>query len=187
MERLHDAYGADKSGDEAIGWLSKQAAFTSHIDAAIELRAFAERFASKPIAIDDAALRDLRDRFDALSDRSAEELGCNVGAALLLDGFFYKGGKPQQMKVSPTAAYLSRTLDRYHPNWPDAAGTLPGIQWISPRYDDQLKSGEARTCRRLENGTIPSGPRKFLMLLGAEVTPRLERTGRMRWGGDTRI
>ena len=170
-----------------MGWLSKHAAFKSHIDASVELGAFAERFAAEPIEIDDWDLRNLRDRFDELSDRNAEELGRKVGAALLLDGFTYKGGRQQRVKVSPASAYLSRTLDSDYPNWPVAAGTLPGIQWIASRYDDHLKTAATRTRRRLENGTIPRGPRKFLMLLGAEVAPRLERTGSVRWGGETRV
>jgi hypothetical protein len=187
LDRLHDAYGASEAGGAAVTWLSKHAAFTNRVHPAIELAAFAERYAAEPVEIEDADLRDLRDRFDELPDRNAEELGRNVGAALLLDGYVYKADKQQRLKVSPAAAYLSRTVDSDYPNWPTAAASLPGIQWIAPRYDDQLKTGATRTRRRRDDGTISRGPRKFLMLLGAEVTPRLEQTGGASWGSATRI
>jgi hypothetical protein len=116
LDRLHDAYGTSEAGEAAVTWLSKRAAFGSHIDAATELGAFAERFAAQPVEIDDADLRDLRGCFDELSDRNAEELGRKVGAALLLDGYVYRAGKPQKLKVSPAAAYLSRTIDSDYPN-----------------------------------------------------------------------
>ena len=124
LDRLHEAYGASGGGVAAITWLRKHAAFANRIDAITELGAFAERFAAHPLEIDDTDLRVLRDRFDELPDRSAEELGSKVGAALLLDGFVYRSGKQQKLKVSPPASYLCRTIDSDHPNWPIAAGDL---------------------------------------------------------------
>jgi hypothetical protein len=53
--------------------------------------------------------------------------GVKVGAALLLDGYVYKAGMQQKLKVSPAAAYLCRTVDSDYPNWPIAAASLPGI------------------------------------------------------------
>ena len=38
----------------------------------------------------DPELREIRDRFDFLTDRLAEPLGPRVGKALLLDGFTYR-------------------------------------------------------------------------------------------------
>ena len=40
-----------------------------------------------------------------------------VGAALLLDGYVYKSGKQQKLKVLPLASYLCRTIDSDDPNW----------------------------------------------------------------------
>jgi Domain of unknown function (DUF3883) len=187
LDQLHEAYGTSGNGEAAITWLSKHAAFTSRVDAATELGAFAERFASHPIEIDDTDLRDLRDRFDELSDRNAEELGLKVGAALLLDGYTYKSGKQQKLKVSPLTSYLCRTIDSDHPNWPVAAADLQGIKWVVARYDEQLKSAATRSRRRRHDGTISRGPRKFLLLLGAEVAPRLQQTGAAMWGSAARI
>ena len=186
LDRLHEAYG-DTAGQPAIEWLERYAAFTKQVDAATELAAFAERFAEKPVRIGDEELRQIRDRFDELSDRDAEEIGHRVGAALLLDGYVYNGGKRQMQKVSPLNAYLSRSLDGDNPDWPMAAGSTPGIEWVAARYSDQLKTGATRKSRRRADGTISRGPRKFLMLLGVDCAPRLTKTGTVRGGRSTRI
>lgn len=187
LDQLHGAYANSEAGDAAIDWLSKQAAFTRHVDPVIELSAFAERFAGDPLVIDDADLQALRDRFDELSDSSAELLGRKVGAVLVVDGHVYKAGNPEKLKVSPAAAYLPRTIDSDHPDWPVAAGKLPGIQWIAARYADVLKTTATRARRRRDDGTISRGPRRFLMLLGAEVSPRLKQTGTVARGSPIRV
>ena len=186
LDRLHEAYGRSTSGKQAIEWLGKHAAFTAHIEAATELAAFAERFAEEPVAIGDEDLREIRDRFGEIPERSAAGIGPSVGAALLLDGYVYRGGKPQKRKVSPVNAYLCRTLDSDNPNWPTAAGKISDIEWVTASYNNQLKTGATRTSRRRADGTISRGPRKFLMLLGAECTPRLVKTGTVSWGRPTR-
>ena len=161
--------------------------YTRQVDAATELDAFAERFAQEPLPISDEALRAIRDRFDEVPDQDAEEIGRRVGAALLLDGHVYHDGKRHRRKVSPTNAYLSRTIDGDHPDWPTAAGTTPDIQWVAARYAEQLKTGATRRSRRRTDGTISRGPRKLLMLLGAECTPRLVSTGPVRGGHPVRV
>ena len=186
LNRLHDAYARNSSGKRAIEWLEKHAAFTTNIEAATELAAFAERFASEAVAIGDEDLRAMRDRFDKLPQERATEIGPRVGAALLLDGYVHENGKPQKRKVSPVNAYLGRSLDSDSPNWPTAAGTISDIEWIAPKYSIQLKTGATRTSRRRADGTISRGPRKFLMLLGVECTPRLVKSGNARWGRPTR-
>ena len=115
-------------------------------------------------------------------------MGRAVGAVLLLDGYVYKGRKDaHRQKVLVGDSYLSKTLDSDAPYWPIAAGTLPGIQWIAARYDEQLKTGATRFARKREDGTMSRGPHKFLMLLGAETAPRLKETGTVQWGGTTRV
>jgi hypothetical protein len=101
LDRLHDAYGKTPAGERARDWLVKHAAYTIAPDAEVELAAFAESFENAPLDVSDEDLRELRDRFDPMSDRRAEALGRRVGEALLLDGFAFKSGKK---------AYLSRTL-----------------------------------------------------------------------------
>lgn len=186
LDRLHAAYGIEKDGDVAIKWLDEHAAFRASVDASTELAAFAERFAATPLEIEDADLRELRNRFDELSDRRADEIGHAVGAALMVDGFVYKSGKMHRQKVRPTEAYLCKTLDSDFPNWPTAAENIPGIQWISAGYDEKLKTGATRAQRKRADGTISRGPRKFFTLLGVENAPRLKQTGLVRWGGTTR-
>lgn len=186
LDRLHEAYG-DTADHSAIEWLERYAAFTKHVDAATELAAFAERFAEKPVRIGDEDLRQIRDRFDQLSDRDSAEIGHRVGAAILLDGYVYEGGKRQKQKVSPLNAYLSPSLDGDNPDWPMAAGSTPDIEWVAARYSAQLKTGATRKSRRRADGTISRGPRKFLMLLGVDCAPRLTRTGTVRGGRPTRV
>ncbi|MCW0232560.1 MAG: DUF3883 domain-containing protein [Ferrovibrio sp.] len=186
LDRLHAAYGIEKDGDVAIRWLNKHAAFRTSVDASTELEAFAERFGATPLEIEDADLRELRNRFDELSDRRAEEIGHAVGAALMVDGFVYRRGKMHRQKVCPTEAYLCKTLDSDFPNWPTAAGTVPGIHWIAAGYDEKLKTGATRAQRKRADGTISRGARKFFALLGVENAPRLKKTGLVRWGGGTR-
>lgn len=186
IERLHDRYGEINAGAEALRWLHAHAAVASLVDAADELEAFAEAYREIPIPIEDIDLRILRDRFDLLTDRRAEPLGPKVGAALLLDGFVFRSGKRTEVKVSPRAAYLSRTLDSDHPYWPDAAGDLPGIAWLAASYEERLKTGATRASRKRADGTISRGARKFLMLLGAACSPRLMRTETKYGGGPLR-
>lgn len=186
LDRLHAAYGVEQDGDVTIKWLARHAAFRTCVDASTELEAFAEQFAATPLEINDADLRELRNRFDELTDRRAFEIGHAVGAALMVDGFVYKGGKMHRQKVRPTEAYLCKTLDSDFPNWPTAAGNIPGIQWIAAGYDEKLKTGATRAQRKRADGTVSRGPRKFFTLLGVENAPRLKQTGLVRWGDVTR-
>jgi hypothetical protein len=182
FERLHDRYAYTEEGKRALAWLNAHASVAALVDAADELAAFAEAFNGRPTAVDDLELRAIRDRFDLLTDRRAEPLGPRVGAALLIDGFVYRGGKRSEIKISPASAYLSRTLDSDHPYWPDAAGQLPEIAWIAASYEERLKTGATRSSRKRSDGTISRAARKFLMLLGAASAPRVIAVGR-RDGG----
>lgn len=187
LDRLHPAYGKTAAGQQAVNWLVQNAAFTAAPGPEDELEAFAERYAETPETVEDAELREIRDLFDQLSERTAGRIGPAVGAAILVDGVTYKNGKPQKIKVSPTQAYLSKTLDGEHPYWPIAAEKVPGLQWIAARYEDQLKTGVGRGERRRgEDGTVSRGARRFLMLLGAECAPRLVPENGNRENGPTR-
>lgn len=186
IECLHERYGEIDSGVQALSWLRIHAAVSTDMDAADELEAFAEAFRDAPITIEDPDLRLIRDHFDLLTDRRAEPLGLKVGAALVLDGFVFRGGKKIELKVSPGTAYLSRTLDKDHPYWPDAAGTLPGIAWLASSYEERLKTSATRASRKRADGTISRGARRFLLLLGAASAPRVVQTGLEFWGGSRR-
>lgn len=188
LELLHHAYGQSDAGQKVLAWLTAHAAFRSELDAEVELAAFAEKFATEPLAIDDDDLRELRARFDSVTDRRAETLGPKVGASILLDGYTHKNRKTQRLKVSPAHAYLCRTLDGESPHWPQAAGSTPGILWIAAKYADVLKTEAIRGAkRRRADGSVVRGPRRMLMLLGVEAAPRLSETGRVRWGSGARL
>lgn len=187
LDQLHPAYRETAEGQQAVNWLVQNAAFTAAPGPEDELEAFAERYAATPEPVEDAEVREIRDLFDQLSERAAERIGPLVGAAILVDGVTYKNGKPQKIKVSPTKAYLSKTLDGEHPYWPIAAEKIPGLQWVAARYEDQLKTGVGRGRRRRgEDGTMSRGARRFLMLLGAECAPRLVSEKGSREKGATR-
>lgn len=183
LDRLHDHYAGLEDGQACLSWLNANAAVVALVDAKVDLAAFAERFADDPQLLSDEDLRDLRDRFDLLSDRAAQVLGLKVGAVLRLDGYVFKAGKRQDCKVAPTEAYLSKTLEGENAYWPVAAGSLPGPAWLAPSYDDRLKSGATRTSRKRADGVISRGPRKFLLLLGAAIAPRLQRSATPVHGG----
>ncbi|MBY5456422.1 hypothetical protein HFO89_08635 [Rhizobium leguminosarum] len=187
LNRLHPAYGETAAGQRAINWLVQNAAFTAAPGPEDELEAFAKKYAETPQAVEDAELREIRDLFDQLSERTAERIGPAVGAAILVDGVTYRNGKPQKIKVSPTQAYLSKTLDGEYPYWPIAAEKVSGLQWIAARYEDQLKTGVGRGERRRgEDGKVSRGARRFMMLLGAECAPRLVAESGNREKGPTR-
>jgi hypothetical protein len=186
FDRLHQAYSSEPRGQEVVAWLQRNAEVTAHIDEAAELAAFAEAYHENPIVPMDAELREIRDRFDQLSDRSAAPLGPKVGKALLLDAYSHRGGKKVTRQAAATEAYLPRTLDGEYPFWPEAAGSTPDLIWLSPSYDERLKTAARGRSRRLDDGTVSRGPRKFLMLLGAACWPRVHRVGRIDGGGPSR-
>jgi hypothetical protein len=185
-QRLHLAYTSGEDASVVMKWLGREAAFALNVSAASDLGAFAEIYGSNPIEITAERLREVRDRFDEIQADKANELGPQVGAALLLEGFAFEKARKISKLVSPTNAYLSKTLDGEHAYWPVAAGTTSGLDWISSRYDEQLKASTRGTRRRSADGIVSRGARKFLMLLGAETAPRLLRTGLQVGGVGTR-
>lgn len=175
LDRLNDDYADSEQGRRCLSWLQSHAAVVGFVDAKVDLAAFADRFADDPQEMSDEDLRALRDRFDLLSDRAAQDLGLKVGDAVRLDGYVFKSGKRQESKVAPTQAYLCKTLEGENAYWPVAAGDLSGLAWLAASYDERLKSSATRSARKRADGVISRGPRKFLLLLGAAMAPRLVR------------
>lgn len=172
LDQIHDAYGRSEAGKQVRDWLVKHAAYTIDPNPSVELAAFAE-YHTDPVEVTDEQLREIRDRFDSVTDRSAAEIGALVGRAILLNGHHHKNGTRRPCKVSPPDAYLPKTLDSEHPDWPEAAADLPGLTWLSASYDDALKSLRGKRSKRRADGGMSRGARRFLMLLGAECAPRL--------------
>lgn len=188
LEHLNPIYGESESGKKVISWLAEHAAFTTNLNATVELEAFAENFADNPIEITDDELRELRDCFDQIPDSSAEQLGAKVGAVLMLDGFAYSTER-QPKKVLITEGYLCKTLDGENSTWPDAAAKTPEIYWIAARYETVLKTDIVRGAKRKrKDGSVSRGARRLLMILGAETAPRLiETTNSGLWGNNQRL
>ena len=180
-DNLHDIYGASNAGKGVRDWLSLHAAYTTAPSPETELAAFAEKFASAPAEFSKSDLRELRDRFALLSDRRAAPLGPRVGAAIFLNGWMFEKSGRRPRKISPCSAYLPKTLNSEHSDWPEAADELPGITWLSAQYDEHLKLPRGNEHRRgRDEHFVYRGARKFLMLLGAECAPRLVKTTRRR-------
>lgn len=187
LDRLHPAYKDGGTENEILLWLRSNAAFTTQLEPADELAAFAEKFNGGSIEISDEELRELRSRFDRVAEAKATSLGLAIGAILQLDGYVYSAGKMSKQKVLLSQSYLCKTLDGESSTWPDAAGTTGKIHWVSARYEKVLKTEAARWAKRKrDDGSVSRGARRFLMLLGAEISPRLVKLEGRRFGGDSR-
>jgi hypothetical protein len=183
LQRLHVAYEDGDAGEQVITWLDANAAFVSQANTVIELSAFAEKFEQDSIEISEDDLRSLRDMFDKLRDTEAKALGIKIGAILKLDGYVYKNGKIVRQKVRLSESYLCKTLDSENSTWPDAADNTPGIQWVGAKYEAILKTNITRGAKRKrEDGTQSRGARKFLLLLGVEYSPRVQKIDEHRYG-----
>jgi len=181
--RLHADYNTE-SAQPLRQWLQHATAFAESIDAAAELRAFAERYHDTPAALDDVELRQLRDLFDTLHTEVAEQLGSKVGQAVALECVHYVSGKAVRCRRAVAQAYLGRTLNP-EGFWPVAAGKLAEIYWIAPRYEDVLKI-TARVVRPVGDKRVRRGARRFLQLLGAGVAPRPVHIG-VVWSGESSL
>lgn len=176
LQRLHSEYANGDAGEQVIAWLDANAAFVNQADTVIELEAFAEKYEQESIEITEDDLRSLRNIFDKVRDSEARALGAKIGNILRLDGYVYKNGKAIKQKVRLSESYLCKTLDSENSTWPDAADKTPGIQWVGAKYEIILKTNIARGAKRKrDDGTQSRGPRKFLLLLGVESSPRIHK------------
>lgn len=163
-----------------IEWLSENANYKTAVAAQDVLEAFARRFAQDPITADKQDLLDLRDLFEHVDTKNSD-LGSEVGAALLIDAFSYvalEDGRSTVSKVlaSPTSVYLPASIADSQDTWSKAAGTTPELLWASPSYAEVFKISRAEQ-RGIQGDSVATsrkrGVKRFLSLLGAEVSPRL--------------
>lgn len=163
-----------------VEWLSESANFKTEVAAQDVLEAFARRFAEDPIAADKQDLLELRDLFEHVDTKNTD-LGCEVGAALLIDAFSYvvlEDGRTTTTKVlaSPTCLYLPASIADSHDAWSKAAGNTPELLWASANYAEVFKISRAdqrTTQSEVVTTTRKRGVKRFLSLLGAEISPRL--------------
>ncbi len=179
LRLAHPELGAEEPIAEAVrDWLEQETSFVIDPKPGDVLRAFAGSYSAEPRDATDQTLQDLRDLFERVSEKEADELGPLVGAALILDGFEFvrdsdrKSTRRAPVKVRPVEAYLPATIEDETFGWSKAAGEATGLRWLAPRYNDVLSM--TRAARRGSRSTQTRGAKRFLMLLGAEIAPRLE-------------
>lgn len=169
VAQLHQAHLATTTdATEVLAWLRKCGALLDGSDNTEMLRRLARagqsgRMVKSPLA--DDQVRSLRDAFEHLDTNEQEELGPQVGRAILLTSFSHDAeGQRVPSVARPVDAYLPRAIDRASDSFAVAAGESPGIVWLSSHY--------ARVLRPPEGQPV-AGPQAFLRLLGAETAPRL--------------
>lgn len=110
-------------------------------------------------------LQAIRTAMEPLGVQAWNQLGAGVGLAITVEGFHFAGTKRAKVKVhiSPSDAYLPRSLDSEPDSFAVAAAETPKICWIAPRYTKLLNSNIGRTGL---------GAQKFFRALGARSLPR---------------
>lgn len=170
LDRLHPEYGRDR-GRAAVAWLRREAAFATSVSGAEEILAFVGSRSAGPAPVDDTTLQELRALLDPILGSRATELGARLGEVLLLDATDGRRGSALRL-VRPAEAYLPKSIDKDNPNWPGAAADLPGMWWVSPGYEERLRTGLGR-ARLRGDGVRPRAAKSFLSLVGVGNAPRL--------------
>lgn len=167
---LHPAFDSDR-GRVAQAWLAAHADFSTRTTNEEVLRAFAEKHVMDPVAIDDPTLMEVKALLDPIGDAQARDIGEALGRAILLEA---NDGtrRGSTTLVTPPEAYIPKAIDKDSPNWPVAAGGIGELLWLSPTYEDRLRTGLGKAKRR-SDGIRPRGAKRFLSLLGAGTSPRL--------------
>ena len=169
VAQLHRAHVAPTTdATEVLAWLRKCGALLDDSDNTAMLRRLARAGQSGQVVespLTDDQVRALRDAFEHLDANEQEELGRQVGRAILLTSYSHDAeGQRVPSVARPVDAYLPRTIDRASDSFAVAAGESPGIVWLSGHYARVLRPPEGRSV---------AGPQAFLRLLGAETAPRL--------------
>lgn len=159
-------------------WLKIRANFAEQPTAPELLRIFAKRFGANPLKVNDADLLEIRAWLEEMPHSTGAQMGKELGNAILLDGFSWEGKQKVGCSVQPSRAYLPAAIDGDPSPWSKAAARTPKLLWLTPRYAETLK-----TRRKQETVTSATGAkrktrsvRSFLLLLGAEIAPRLTET-----------
>lgn len=163
-------------------WLADNANFTSNLNVEHILQAFARRYAESPYGATREDLLNIRELFENVQDRNPVELGLDVGKALHIEAFHYEPdetGKIKTIKIlaRPEEVYLSASIGDGQDGWPRAAGQTPGLLWTSSGYAEIFKATKSRKQNDETDKPLSRkrGARRFLMLLGAALTPRFHR------------
>ena len=170
FDRLHPAFTGERA-EAALSWLGAHAAYSPVPGNEHILLAFADQHAADRVALDDETLQQVKALLDPITGGRAGQVGARLGAAILLEASDGRRRSKTRL-VRPVEAYLPKAIDKDNPNWPNAAAGLDGVLWVSPSYEDRLRTGLGR-ARKREDGVRPRGARTFLSLLGVGLSPRL--------------
>ena len=170
---IHPAYLSRLQGARVVRkWLTDNDMLHDAPDAQNTLAALAQREkALGPIALDDKALRSLRDMFEEVTPEVAKELGPEIGQVIALEVQQWKGRKRISARACPCDSYLPASIEDRKDGWSKAAARTPDINWVHPRYQEVLRRAGRR--RRQHGQKQSFAARTLFRLLGVEITPRL--------------
>jgi hypothetical protein len=166
-KRVAPAYFSASTPLRVREWLSEHCVSKASADPASILMALSRRSGDEPLPIDDEALLMLREALHAVDDVHRLSLAAAIGRVIAVDGYVFRKKKKIRLLVKPAFAYLPTPIAKDTRGWAAAAKATEGIHWIDPRYATQLRVGTA--------GEL--GARRFFLLLGAGVGPRLVASG----------
>lgn len=166
---LHRAYSDEsEASTKVLVWLKGRRALVEdgNPTAILERLASVGRMGHPPLVLKDEQIQRLRDAFEQIPLEDREQLGQYVGRAIQLDAFSF-GNRKRLLRTlaRPADAYLPPAIDREPDSFAVAAGETPEIVWLDARYAQVLRSPLGRQGL---------GAQRFLRLLGAEISPRLE-------------
>ncbi len=191
---LHPAHLAGTNGaPDVLVWLRECGALLDSSDSDEVVRRIAQAGRSGHCidsSLTDEQLRALRDAFEHIAPVDRAALGPDVGRAVLLRSYRYGSrrrgrtgtARPADVRdrtrtrsrrnrevdtgsTRPIDAYLPRAIDKEPDSFAVAAGETTALEWLSDHYAKALRS---------QAGREGLGALRFLRLLGAETTPRLQ-------------
>ena len=180
---LHPAHMPDeKTARQVREWLVKCGALIDGTDNRVVVNrlAVAGRSGHKlQEPLTNEQVQTLRDAFELMDRNERQEIGADVGRAILLEGYTYKGRRRTTTTTSPVDAYVPGRIDRDPESFAIAAGQTPGLVWLSEKYAAVLRS---------PSGRAGVGALQFLRMLGANSAPlpRLHRELEKRFAREDR-
>ena len=167
---LHPAHLRDeKAALEVLEWLGGCGALIDdNDDRAVVYRLAAAGRSGHRLEqpLTDEQVRTLRDTFELMDRDDQRAIGENVGRAILLEAFAFKGKRHDPTIACPADAYIPGRIDRETDSFAAAAEQTPGVVWMSEKYWRVLRSPAGR------NGI---GALRFLRILGANSAPRVSK------------
>lgn len=174
---IHEEYLTESAHAAQVrGWLEECEILQQSPDAEASLTAIVTKASREGVLdLSDGQIRAVRDELSALEKPAQSSIGRKLGRSIAFDGFRWEGGKKLPDRAAPAQAYLPATIEgrRDGISWAKVSNKTSGLFWIHTRYEQVLKTD--RLKRGSEDETRLLGALNFLRLLGAEVTPRLER------------